>query len=227
MKRLFGLLAVVLSGQSLSVEKEEALGRGIAAEVRKSTRLLELPDVEAYVQRIGERLAALAQETEVAFEVVQMDAVEPIGLLGGTVFVPAAFFLLAENEGEFAGMLAHAMGHVVLRHGVMKPDSASIPPIFMGGWDGVHADPRGRESLIPMGFQKKIGGFEIEADEFGAALAEKAGFGSAGLRQYRERIRTAGPVARESTGSDEYAVVRDAVRTALQRPVRKAPSLRR
>jgi predicted Zn-dependent protease len=65
---------------------------------------------------------------------------EPATLPGGYVFVPAGLFLAAQDEAEFAGMLAHAMGHIALRHGTRQATRGvlikqrSIPLIFMGGW---------------------------------------------------------------------------------------------
>src|SRR5262245_17734472 len=77
---------------------------------------------------------------------------EPAALPGGYVFVSAALFLAAQNEAEFAGMVAHAIVHIAERHGTQATrgqavNYAGVPLIFMGGWGGFCAEglavPRG------------------------------------------------------------------------------------
>ena len=110
-----------------SLEKERALGQQLAKEIRQTTTALNSPRVQDYVDRLGQQIAARMQGTrfDYTFTVIADDTSrpthEPIALPGGAVFIPAALFFAVNDEAEFAGMLAHAMEHVALRHGTRRP----------------------------------------------------------------------------------------------------------
>jgi beta-barrel assembly-enhancing protease len=128
-----------------SVEKESALGKRLAAEFREHTTAIASPSVQLYIENLGQELASQMPKTAFSFtfRVVAEDPCptihEPAPLPGGYVFVPAALFLAAQDEAEFAGMLAHAMAHVVEHHGTQQATPgklmqfASIPVDFNRG----------------------------------------------------------------------------------------------
>ncbi len=198
MKFWLAILSLAVCGQSIPPEKERALGRAMADHVRRQSGSFVNPEVSAYVERVGARLAAAVPGVEFRFEVVGPGAQEPVGLPGGTVLVPASFFQLAEEEAEFAGMLAHAMGHVVLRHGMVNARPAAeggIPLVFLGGWASVHADSRQTAALVPAGLLESYRRFELEADQYGAEVAARAGYDATALRGYLQRVQPEEPAA--------------------------------
>lgn len=101
--------------QTLPVHKERALGEAL---LRDAARF-ENTEVAAYVDRVGARLGG-------GFRVVVIagNKGEPVALPGQIVTVPAGFLLAVEDEAEFAGMLAHAMGHSALRPGATGENDA-------------------------------------------------------------------------------------------------------
>src|SRR5436190_10019981 len=131
-----------------SLEKEAALGRQLAAEFRQRTTPIDSPSVQTYVDRLGQRLVAQVPDAKFPFKfaVVADDSCptihEPTALPGAYVFVPAALFLAAQDEGEFAGVLAHAIEYIAQRHRTRQAtrrtmtNNTSPPLIFMGGWAG-------------------------------------------------------------------------------------------
>ena len=232
MKIWLTILSLAVCGQTIPPEKERALGRGLADHIRRQSGSFANADVTAYVERVGARLAAAVPGVEFRFEVVGPGALEPMGLPGGTVLVPSTFFRLANDEAEFAGMLAHAMGHVVLRHGVVNASPAAegaIPLVFLGGWASVHADSRQTGALVPAGFLENIRRFELEADQYGADVAARAGYDATGLRGYLQRVQPEEPApahsplpakakrlaalkeGRGEVGGSEYLRIRDLV----------------
>jgi predicted Zn-dependent protease len=100
-----------------SKEKEAALGVGLAEDARRQTTKLDNPEVQAYVERVGRRLAAHLPDTSLTFTIAVITddrggpTHEPIAIPGGYLFVPTSLILAAQNEAEFAGMLSHAMIH--------------------------------------------------------------------------------------------------------------------
>jgi predicted Zn-dependent protease len=248
MKRLICIFSFSLMAQTINLEKERALGAGLASEIRKEAKPLGDAQVSAYVERVGRKLSALAPGSDFRFEVVVSPGAEPIGLPGGFVLVPASFLLAAEDEAEFVGMLAHAMGHVSLRHGlrvVGQLQDGKIPLLFMGGWAGVHAATRDEQMLVPLGFLPAMRKYELEADRFAVELAGKAGYDPGALARYIRRVQPedsgrwsplppkgerlaalADTLAQGSVGGSEFQRMRELVQGAAA-PVRKAPSLRR
>ena len=202
MKLVLSLVAVQVFAQQdvnfYSTEKEKALGRQCAGEVRKHSQPLADPGITAFVNRIGEELVGQlkTRRFDCTFATIQSaEWTEPLALPGGYIFVPVRAFIAAQSEAEFAALLAHAIGHVELRHGTRMAtrgqveNMSSIPLIFIGGWTGVHSQT-GANVLVPAGFQKMQREYELEADRFGVELAARAGHSSEEeFRRVQETIR--------------------------------------
>ena len=204
MKFVVALLALPLLAQPSAFErKEQALGEQIAKDIRSRSKPLGLPAVEAYVNELGKRLVP---EQNYRFEVIIIDASEPIAVLGGTIFVPASLLASIKDEPELNTRLAHAIGHIALRHGLQTSSTgtAAIPLIFMGGWMGFH----GRQDLlVPQKVRDQQRTWETEADVYAAELTARAGIASA---------------------TDRFQQMQQAVRTAIGQPLqRKPPTLGR
>ena len=74
--------------------------------------------VAAYVQALGNRLAAASELPEIrwTFTVLNSDEVNAFAIPGGFVYVTRGLMALAENEAELAGVIAHEIGHVTALH---------------------------------------------------------------------------------------------------------------
>jgi predicted Zn-dependent protease len=188
--------------QFWSAEKEKALGTQMASEVRHHTTPLGLVDVDSYVQNLGQRLAGQMRDAhgDWLFSVIREHRIgstcEPIALPGGYLFVSAQLILAAENEAEFAGMLAHSVAHVAQRHGfsrVRRGDSsqpATIPLIFLGG-AGFGDD---ENNLLPFAILRGRRQLELEADQFALSTMAAAGYNPRALFNYIRRVRPQLPV---------------------------------
>ena len=198
MKFAVALLALPLLAQPSAFErKEQALGQQIAKDIRSRSKPLELPPIEAYVNELGKRLVP---EQNYRFEVVVIDATEPIAVLGGTIFVPASLLATVQDEAELNTQLAHAIGHIALRHGLQTSSTgtAAIPLIFVGGWTGFH----GRQDLlVPQKFREQQRTWETEADVYAAELTARDGVPAASdqFRQMQETVRASLPPVKQRT----------------------------
>ncbi len=180
-----------------SVEKEAAIGKQFAADLRQRTRPIDSPSVQKYLDRFGQRIAAQIRDAKFpfTFSVIADDPCrmihEPAALPGGYVFVPAALFVAAQDEAEFAGMLAHAMQHTAQRHGTRQAtrgqivNYASIPLIFMSGWGGGCSEGQ----AVPLAFFALQRSNELEADALAVQTMAHAGFNPAALVRYIERVQ--------------------------------------
>jgi beta-barrel assembly-enhancing protease len=105
----------------ISVEEERQLGDQVAAEVEAQVELLDDPEVQNYVQNLGNKLLANAHEAPEGmayrFQVIDApDQVNAVALPGGYVYIFSGLMLAAEDEAELAGVLAHELAHVTQRH---------------------------------------------------------------------------------------------------------------
>ena len=104
-----------------SIEKEMALGKQLADEVEKSSKIVTDPLVSEYVNRIGQNIVRNS-DAQVPFtiKVVDNEEVNAFALPGGYFFVNTGLIRLAESEAELAGVMAHEIAHVNARHGTRQ-----------------------------------------------------------------------------------------------------------
>jgi len=102
----------------MSTVDEESLGAEAAEAVEHELGFFDDPEVQAYVQGIGERLARNSPRREVRyrFHVVEMEEPNAFALPGGHVYVSRGLLALVNSEEELANVLAHEVAHVALRH---------------------------------------------------------------------------------------------------------------
>jgi beta-barrel assembly-enhancing protease len=176
-----------------SLEKERALGGQVAAEFRRSVTVIDSPAVNAYLNDLGQRIAAKSQGPAFTYTFELVDGApsllnEPIALPGGPVFVPVALILAAKNEDELAGMMAHSIAHIAARHGTKLAtkgeivNQASIPLIMMGGWQG---------QTVPLGYVKFQRANELQADRLAVQSMAATGYNPSSLADYVERMQPA------------------------------------
>jgi predicted Zn-dependent protease len=187
-----------------SVEREAALGAGLAADILSNATPIDSTLVQDFVNRIGSRLSFQLRGAPFpyTFTVLAGDGNnfthEPVALPGGHVFIPTALILAAKDEAEFAGMLAHAMIHVSERHATRSAtreaiaNDATIPLMFTGGWTG-YGVKQASSVLVPPGFSKFQRGFETEADVLAIKITWMADFDPSALVRYVGRVGESSP----------------------------------
>src|SRR6201998_458786 len=101
-----------------SLEREIALGKQLAQEVERSSKLIDDPVVTEYVNRVGQNLVRNS-DARVPFtiKVIDSDEVNAFALPGGFFYVNSGLILRAQEESELAGVMAHEISHVTARHG--------------------------------------------------------------------------------------------------------------
>jgi beta-barrel assembly-enhancing protease len=181
--------------QFYSVEREVAIGRQLAAEVDRSSKIINDPFVTEYVNRIAQNLV-LHSDSKVPFtiKVIDSEVVNAFALPGGFLYVNRGLLEAAENEAEVAGVIAHEIAHVAARHGVEQASKGelinyiSIPLIFMGGIGG-YAIRQGLGLAVPLTFLKFSRGAEKEADRLGAQYMWASGYDPTALITFFEKLQ--------------------------------------
>ena len=187
-----------------SLEKEIALGRQLAQEVKRQAKLNTDPIISEYVNRVGQNLARNSDaKVPFTFQVIEADDLNAFALPGGYVFVNTGLIMMAEEEDEFAGAVAHEIAHVAARHMTRQATKseianiASVPlSVLLGGWAGVAA--RQAASVgIPMTFLSFSRKDEAEADYLGLQYMYAAGYDPNGTISIFEKLQA---LSRQKSG---------------------------
>ena len=179
-----------------SLEHEIALGKGLAQEVERSSKLIDDPVVTEYVNRVGQNLVRNS-DARVPFtiKVIDSDEVNAFALPGGFFYVNSGLILRAQEESELAGVMAHEISHVTARHGTKNATKgelmqmATIPLMLLGpvGWAG-YGLYEGLNIAIPLTYLKFNRDAEREADFLGLEYMYKAGYDPNAYITFFERI---------------------------------------
>jgi beta-barrel assembly-enhancing protease len=174
-----------------SPQDDVQLGREAAAQVEQQLPLLRDDNVSSYVSDIGQRLVAgipaelRHPEFNYTFKVVNVKEINAFALPGGPMYVNRGMIEAAHSEGEVAGVVAHEMSHVALRHGTAQATKATkyqigtIAGAVLGAIVGGTAG-----SVIAQGTQFGLGTaflrfsreYEKQADIEGSQIMARAGY---------------------------------------------------
>lgn len=191
------------------IEDDVKLGRQAATEVEQQLPLLPDNEVRNYVEGVGRRLAAAIPsefqhpQFDYYFKVVNARDINAFALPGGPMYVNRGMIESAQNEGQMAGVMAHELSHVALRHGTAQASKAQKYGLLAGilGIGGaILGGPAGAAAQIAsqgvgVYFLKFSREYETEADILGSQIMARAGYDP---RDLAEMFRT---IERQGGGS--------------------------
>ena len=193
--------------------EEARLGRSIMREIRRQGVIVDDPEITEYVQDIGHRLAAYANDGDYEFHffVVDDPSINAFALPGGYIGVHTGLIDATRNEDELAGVLAHEIAHVTKRHIARAVHANSRAGLLNlatmlgailaaaaadAGGDGVQAAVMTSQALQVQNQINFTRANEYEADRFGVQIMAAAGFDPNGMADFFAVMsREAGPSA--------------------------------
>jgi Zn-dependent protease with chaperone function len=215
---LLAQTAVKLPKNKYTPDQDVKIGREAAAEVRKQYPIIQDEAIARYLTTIGDRLVAAAPSElkqpvyAYSFTPVNLKEINAFALPGGPMFVQRGMFESAASEGEVAGVMAHELSHVLLRHGTANATKAENPWLQVGQLAGAIGGAMvggTYGSAIAQGAQFGLGtlllrysrDFEKQADLLGAQIMARAGYDP---RDLAHMFQTIARESGESGGNPQW-----------------------
>src|SRR2546425_7601567 len=175
------------------------MGRESAKQAEMQLPILNDRQATSYIDTLGNQLASHApgEKYPYQFKIVNDTAINAFAVPGGFVYVNRGAIEAADSENQIAGVMAHEIGHVVLRHGtnqVSKAYLAQAPLSILGGMLGSNSIGGVLAQLgIGLGlnslFLKYSRDAESQADLMGTQILHDSGYDPRGMVEFFEKIQ--------------------------------------
>ena len=168
----------------MSEQQELAIGREMAPKVLQAYGKYDDPALQAYVQRVGDKLAAVSHRPNLVyrFTVVDSTEVNAFALPGGYIYITRGLLAYMNTEAELAGVLGHEIGHVTARHAVRQYTAATAAQLGMtlGGIFVPGMGSNVAQNVMGVLGQAMLSGYgrdhELESDSLGAEYLARTGY---------------------------------------------------
>jgi len=167
----------------MSEKQELELGQQAAAQVAQQLPLLDEKDpLVVYVERIGQKLAAVSDRPELfyRFHVVDDATINAFALPGGYIYIHRGLLNHMNSEAELAAVLGHEIGHVTARHAVKQYTKAQTYQLGMAVTSIFLPIPYGSNLLTDLVAMAVIQGYgreaESQSDELAITYLSRAGY---------------------------------------------------
>lgn len=168
----------------IAEDEEVRISREFRREAKKKLKLVQNPEVERYVDRIGRRLLSVmgSQPFDYRFFVVDNSQLNAFAVPGGTIYVHTGLMERVKSTDEIAGVMGHEIAHVKSRHiaRISGPDPLSLLAllgVFLSG-SGAQAQAAGTlgqalAATRQLSYSRQL---EQEADSLGVKYMAEAGY---------------------------------------------------
>lgn len=196
----FSLLDILIQGaqiiqlSNISDSQEVSLGKKINQQlISQEIKLYRNPQVNQYVNRIGQRLAAKSTRKKIpyTFQVVQDDSINAFATTGGFVYLNTGLIKAADNEAELASVIGHEMGHIEGDHLINQMRKSAIAQglatvagveeskLVQIGVDLAYRRPNSRQA-------------EFDADQRGLKTLKSANYAPSAMVSFMKKLQSKG-----------------------------------
>ncbi len=186
----FGQTRVEMPKNKYNVSDDVRVGQQAAQQVAQQMPILRDSYVDSYVESVGRRLVAAIPPQfnqpafRYSFDVVDARDINAFALPGGPMFVNRGMIEAARTEGEMAGVMAHEISHVALRHATAQQTKATsakstiigLGSILGGAILGGQTGAAIGQTIAQGYFTKYSREYETQADILGSQIMARAGY---------------------------------------------------
>jgi len=204
---IFAQTRIAAPKNKYKVSDDVELGRKASQQVEQQMPILRDNSVDDYVESVGRRLVAAIpeefqhREFNYEFDVVNARDINAFALPGGPMYVNRGMIEAARTEGEMAGVMAHEISHVALRHATAQATETQkfqigsvlgqIAGAVIGGAPGAIIGA-GSQIGFGAGALKYSRKYETQADILGAQIMARAGYDPRDLARMFQTIQAQG-----------------------------------
>jgi predicted Zn-dependent protease len=179
------LSSVIPSVSPPSEDEEVRISRDFRREAKKYFKLVTHPEVERYIDRLGQRILSASgpQPFDYRFFVVEDSQLNAFAVPGGSIYFFSGLLERAKSTSEVAGVLGHEITHIKGRHMARSsgPDATSVLSLLAmvllarNGSGAQAAGVLGQaiSATRQIAYNRQL---ELEADTLGARYMAAAGF---------------------------------------------------
>src|SRR3954470_21597501 len=180
-----------------SLDQEVQAGQQAAAEIDKTMPLVQDAELNRYIQNLGARLVAAAPGPKYpySFKIVNQKDINAFALPGGPLHVNLGTIQAADNEAQLAGVMAHEMGHVIMRHSTHMASQQAIGQMGLGVLGALIGRGTGAQLANVSGqfvagsvFMKFSRDAENQADLVGTDIMHDAGYDPVQLARFFQKL---------------------------------------
>ena len=182
-----------------SPQQDVELGREVSRQAERELPILNDRQANAYISALGRQLVAHAQGENYPyqFKLVNDTAINAFALPGGFVYINRGVIQTADDEAQVAGVIAHEIAHVALRHGTNQASKAYVaqaPLAILGGVLGSNS-VGGVLAQLGISFAansillKYSRDAETQADLMGTQILYDSGYDPRAMVEFFEKIQ--------------------------------------
>ncbi|MDX1981907.1 MAG: M48 family metalloprotease [Bryobacteraceae bacterium] len=181
-----------------SPQQDVELGKEAAGQIEQQVAIVNNDQLSRYVASIGGRLAKQSEAGKYpyTFKVVYDKSINAFALPGGPAYIHTGLISQAENEAQIAGVLAHEIAHVALRHGTAQVSKANAAQLLAGIGGAMLGGGSMLGQLAQLGaglganslLLKFSRDAESDADLLGARMMAKAGYDPVEMARFFEKL---------------------------------------
>jgi predicted Zn-dependent protease len=186
----------------LSLSEEQELGEAFMRNIRRTAPLIEDPEVETYIQNLGQHLVSYLESApyDFTFFVLNAREINAFAVPGGYIGIHAGLITAADNENELASVVAHEIAHISQRHisrsfeksqNVSLLTMATIMAAILLAGDSGDASMAALSTGMAASYQTQLNftrAHEKEADRIGIQLLAAANYDPRGMPHFFEKL---------------------------------------
>jgi Zn-dependent protease with chaperone function len=182
-----------------SAQQDVEVGQQTSVEAERQLQMLNNSRVDQYLNDLGRKLAAHAPGAKFPyqFKAVNDRAINAFALPGGFLYINRGVIDAADNEAQLAGVIAHEIAHVALRHGTNQASKAyiaQVPLAILGGALGSNSTGAvlaqlGAGFAVDSLLLKYSRNAESQADVLGTQILYDSGYDPKAMAQFFQKIQ--------------------------------------